>query len=252
MASAEPEVIAALTSVNAPYVEAAKQDILNALSEFCDLYPAKDSYVFNDGSCRQVVTLTGTVPINYKGNTYNIPLCLYLLDTYPYNAPICYVRPTQDMMIKTSHHVDSSGKVFLPYLREWRHPKSDLLGLLQVLDRFRRTMSSFFLNIRLRPFRLRLLEMLMRRILELQVPCHHQIRRQSLRIHTVLISRYPRAFLDLCNLTALTCRQLVLLRHQRHMRHIQQALQAIQRVHTQLLLVLLFLHLSNRRVVDRI
>ncbi|KAM7438378.1 hypothetical protein ABFA07_012091 [Porites harrisoni] len=37
------------------------------------------------------------------------------------------------MAIKPSHHVDTNGKVNLPFLHEWSHPKSDLASLLQIL-----------------------------------------------------------------------------------------------------------------------
>lgn len=57
----------------------------------------------------------------FKGNVYNIPVCLWLLDTYPYNPPICFVKPTSAMMIKTGKHIDANGKIYLPYLHEWKH-----------------------------------------------------------------------------------------------------------------------------------
>lgn len=79
------------------------------------------------------MNLTGTIPVPYKGNIYNIPICLWLLDTYPYNPPICFVKPTSSMTIKTGKHVDANGKIYLPYLHEWKHPQSDLLGLIQVM-----------------------------------------------------------------------------------------------------------------------
>lgn len=56
-----------------------------------------------------------------QGNVYNIPVCLWLLDTYPYNPPICFVKPTSAMMIKTGKHIDANGKIYLPYLHEWKH-----------------------------------------------------------------------------------------------------------------------------------
>uniref|UniRef100_A0A8B9HQZ0 Tumor susceptibility 101b n=1 Tax=Astyanax mexicanus TaxID=7994 RepID=A0A8B9HQZ0_ASTMX len=37
------------------------------------------------------------------------------------------------MMIKTGKHVDANGKIYLPYLHEWKHPQSDLFGLIQVM-----------------------------------------------------------------------------------------------------------------------
>lgn len=50
------------------------------------------------------------ISLSLSGNTYNIPICLWLLDTYPYNPPICFVKPTSSMIIKTGKHVDANGK----------------------------------------------------------------------------------------------------------------------------------------------
>uniref|UniRef100_A0A3B1JD81 Tumor susceptibility 101a n=1 Tax=Astyanax mexicanus TaxID=7994 RepID=A0A3B1JD81_ASTMX len=102
---------------------------------YCDerYYVSVLFVVFNDGSSRELMSLTGTVPVSYRGNVYNIPVCLWLLDTYPYNPPICFVKPTSAMMIKTGKHIDANGKIYLPYLHEWKHPQSDLYGLIQVM-----------------------------------------------------------------------------------------------------------------------
>ncbi|XP_073515559.1 tumor susceptibility gene 101 protein-like [Phyllobates terribilis] len=108
-------------------------EIMNVIGFYRDLKPLPDRYVFNDGTTRELVNLSGTIPVRYKGNTYNIPLCLWLLDTYPHTPPICFVKPTSTMTIKTGKHVDANGKIYLPYLHEWKHPPSDLLGLIQIL-----------------------------------------------------------------------------------------------------------------------
>jgi hypothetical protein len=55
----------------------------------------------------------------HAGNVYNIPICIWLMDTHPYNAPMCYVKPTSDMHIKVSMFVDHNGKIYLPYLHDW-------------------------------------------------------------------------------------------------------------------------------------
>uniref|UniRef100_A0A8C7GE55 Tumor susceptibility 101a n=1 Tax=Oncorhynchus kisutch TaxID=8019 RepID=A0A8C7GE55_ONCKI len=115
------------------YRDLTVREITNVISQYKDLKPVMDSYVFNDGSTRTLVSLTGTVPVSYRGNIYNIPVCLWLLDTYPYNPPICFVKPTSAMMIKTGKHIDANGKIYLPYLHEWKHPQSDLYGLIQVM-----------------------------------------------------------------------------------------------------------------------
>ncbi|XP_062316802.1 tumor susceptibility gene 101 protein [Osmerus eperlanus] len=80
-----------------------------------------DKYVFNDGSVRDLMSLTGTIPVTFNGQTYNIPVQLWLEESYPRSAPMCYVKPTQEMMIVRSRHINSNGEVLLPYLQEWKH-----------------------------------------------------------------------------------------------------------------------------------
>jgi ESCRT-I complex subunit TSG101 len=47
-------------------------------------------------------------------------------------APYCYVKPTTNMRIRISATVDTSGRIYLPYLSTWQYPSYDTAGLLQV------------------------------------------------------------------------------------------------------------------------
>jgi len=122
----------ALSKVKYRHPDQTKRDVLSALHHYRGLIPKQDKFIFNDGVQRDLINIYGTIPVPYKGQNYNIPISLWLLDTHPYHAPICYVKPTADMQIKVSKHVDHSGKIYLPYLHEWAHPNSDLLGLIQI------------------------------------------------------------------------------------------------------------------------
>lgn len=122
-----------LEKSNAKYVDSAKSDILGALAEFKDLIPDIEIFTFPDGTRKTAFRLRGTIPVFYKGVRYNIPISVYLWDTHPYYAPICYVNPTSTMVIRESEHVTKQGRIFLPYLNEWRFPGYDLNGLLQVM-----------------------------------------------------------------------------------------------------------------------
>ena len=82
---------------------------------------------------RELINIVGTIPVPYKGQNYNIPISIWILDTHPYHAPLCFVKPTSDMQIKVSQHVDNNGQIYLPYLHEWSHPQSDLTSLIQLL-----------------------------------------------------------------------------------------------------------------------
>lgn len=110
-----------------------KKDVVDCLKQYKALAYHCEEYVFNDGNTKQLLNLQGTIPVRYKGNTYHIPICIWLLDTHPRYAPICYVKPTSDMHIKVSMYVDHNGKIYLPYLHEWNAMQSDLLGLIQVM-----------------------------------------------------------------------------------------------------------------------
>jgi len=110
-----------------------KRDILATIQQYKGLVPKLDNFVFNNGTQRELLKLHGTIPVTYKGNTYNIPICVWILDSHPYAAPMCYVMPTPDMQVKVSRHVDHNGKVYLPYLHDWKPDTSDLIGVIQVM-----------------------------------------------------------------------------------------------------------------------
>ncbi|XP_033113515.1 tumor susceptibility gene 101 protein-like [Anneissia japonica] len=112
----------------------AQRDVITVFASFNDLKPKIEKYAFNDGSVKDLLCIDGTIPVHYKGSRYNIPICVYVMDTHPYNPPMCFVRPTKDMLIKPSKHVDANGRIYLPYLHEWKYPNSDLIGLIQVMS----------------------------------------------------------------------------------------------------------------------
>lgn len=115
------------------YPNEARIDIMKTLAQYKDLRPSLDPFVFNNGVSKKLVQLEGTIPVTYKGNLYNIPISLWIQQEHPYNPPMVFVKPTSTMQIKPSQHVDANGKVDIPVLREWRHPSSDLLTVVQVL-----------------------------------------------------------------------------------------------------------------------
>jgi len=114
-------------------VQGTKKDIIDALKMYRSLIFKLEKFVFNDGLSKDLFNLQGTIPVNYKNNTYHIPICIWLMDTHPDNAPICYVKPTPQMQIKVSMFVDHNGKIYLPYLHDWSPSHSDLLGLIEVM-----------------------------------------------------------------------------------------------------------------------
>ncbi|GMF42630.1 unnamed protein product [Phytophthora fragariaefolia] len=84
----------------------------------------------NDGTTSTLLNLEGTIPIFYRSNQYNIPVEFWVVETYPLAPPVCFVRPTADMMVKPGHpHVTSDGYVKIPYTSDWR-PDFTLLELV--------------------------------------------------------------------------------------------------------------------------
>ncbi|XP_023698054.1 tumor susceptibility gene 101 protein-like isoform X1 [Paramormyrops kingsleyae] len=108
-------------------------EIWSVICQYTSLKPVLDTYVFNDGSSRHLMCLTGTIPVCHKGMECNIPVSLWLLQSYPLHPPMCYIQPTKSSMIVRSENVDGDGKVDLPYLQTWKPPLTDLHGLVQAM-----------------------------------------------------------------------------------------------------------------------
>ncbi|XP_043083406.1 tumor susceptibility gene 101 protein [Puntigrus tetrazona] len=108
-------------------------EISTVLSQHRYLQPVMERFVFNDGKAKTLVGLTGTIEVFYEGRRYNIPVSLWLKESYPRSAPICYVKPTPEMVIVTGRHINSDGEILMPYLDEWRHTQCDLHSLIQVM-----------------------------------------------------------------------------------------------------------------------
>jgi hypothetical protein len=63
-----------------------------------------------------------------QGVKYNIPVVIWLTDKYPQSAPLIYVTPTPNMVIKQNHSfLDPSGMVHTPCITNWLYPRSNLL-----------------------------------------------------------------------------------------------------------------------------
>ena len=129
--STEKSVAKILTKIKARYLDAAKNDVIQVLRMYRGLSPDLGNFVFDNGDERRLANVSGTIPVVYKANSYNIPVCIWLRVDHPNSSPLAYVTPTKDMQIKVSQNVDQTGRLFLPYLQEWKYPDSSLTGLVQ-------------------------------------------------------------------------------------------------------------------------
>lgn len=114
-------------------VDQTYRDILKVRKTYQGLIAKEEQFVFSNGLKKELFNLSGTIPVPYKGKTYHIPVCLWLMDTHPLHAPICFVKPTADMCLKPSMFMDHSGKVYLPYLHNWNSSSSNLVGLIEMM-----------------------------------------------------------------------------------------------------------------------
>ena len=109
-----------------------RTDVSDLLRQFTHLRPQIGTF---DGQGRSVTLfyLHGTVPITYRGNSYNIPMTVYFDPPYPDQPPRCFVSPTAGMSVKPGHNnVDQNGMVYLPYLHTWDSRRSTLVELLTI------------------------------------------------------------------------------------------------------------------------
>lgn len=109
------------------------REVIGLIQVYRSLAYRLEAFVFNSGARKDLLNLEGTIPVNYKGAYYNIPVKIWLMDTHPANAPLSFVKPTADMSIKVSKYVDSNGKVYLPYLHEWTQNGSTLQKLIMCM-----------------------------------------------------------------------------------------------------------------------
>lgn len=113
-----------------PQSSRVRGDVYNLLGQIPSLQPNCGTFAHNDGTTSTLLNLEGTIPIFYRGNQYNIPVEFWIVETYPMAPPVCFVRPTADMMVKPGHpHVTSDGYVKIPYTSDWR-PDFTMLELV--------------------------------------------------------------------------------------------------------------------------
>ncbi|XP_049933608.1 protein ELC-like [Nymphaea colorata] len=117
-----------------PYSEDLKwyirQHLVNLVQEYPSLQVKTAVFAHNDGRTANLLQTEGTIPIAYQRVTYNIPVVIWLLESYPRQPPCVFVNPTRDMIIRRAHPlVNPSGVVSVPYLHHWVFPSSNLIEL---------------------------------------------------------------------------------------------------------------------------
>ena len=82
---------------------------------------ANNRYTANQqtGQTLQVIQVSGTIPVVFQGNTYNIPVAVWVPREFPTVPPVAYVVPTETMVVRPNKHVDAAGKIYHLYLNQW-------------------------------------------------------------------------------------------------------------------------------------
>ncbi|KAI3719346.1 hypothetical protein L6452_20243 [Arctium lappa] len=124
-----------------PYSEDVKwhirQHLLSLSESYPSLQPKTATFTHNDGRSVNLLQSDGTVPMVFQNVTYNIPVVIWLMETYPRHSPFVFVNPTRDMVIKRQHpFVNPSGLVSIPYLQNWLYPSSNLVDLARNLSNY--------------------------------------------------------------------------------------------------------------------
>ena len=102
-----------------------RRDILQAInSPKSNLVLKIVEYYYNDGTSKELLSLSGTVACQFKGNRYNIPIEIWIQQDHPNVKPLVYVKPTSDMHVSpSSKDVLPDGTLIIPYISKWRHVK---------------------------------------------------------------------------------------------------------------------------------
>ncbi|KAL7269036.1 Suppressor protein stp22 of temperature-sensitive alpha-factor receptor and arginine permease [Rhizina undulata] len=133
-----PQVLQWLLRVISPqYVDPQRtyHDVATVLHSLPSLAPRTSVYTHEDGRSELLLHLFGTIPVAFRGSSYNIPVSIWIPHQYPKRAPMVFVTPSRDMLIRPGNHVDASGKCYHPYLANWINcsDRSNIVDLCDVL-----------------------------------------------------------------------------------------------------------------------
>ncbi|XP_078663853.1 uncharacterized protein LOC144906979 [Branchiostoma floridae x Branchiostoma belcheri] len=124
----------AVHGVSHKYKDYVKEETVHVIRSYTGLRPYKAPFAMQNGKTKYFLCIKGKVPIMKNGvMDYTLHIRMYIHKRHPLSPPEVFIRPTRSMDIKAGQHVDSEGRVYLPYLSSWIYPKSDLIGLLDFM-----------------------------------------------------------------------------------------------------------------------
>lgn len=110
-----------LRSILTPYADPQRTfaDVTSLLDGYPSLSPRTDLYISNVGQSSLLLQLYGTLPIQYRNATYNIPVQIWVTRAYPREPPIAFVTPTSTMLVRKTEDVELDGEVQTEYAKQW-------------------------------------------------------------------------------------------------------------------------------------
>lgn len=108
-------------------------DVDRTLIANSSLSPKTEVYTYDDGRSQLLLVLTGTIPMQFRSTTYNIPVAFWIPRSYPKQHPLAYVTPTNEMLVRKGKHVDLSGRIGGDYLERWQR-KWEGCNLLELVQ----------------------------------------------------------------------------------------------------------------------
>ncbi|KAI6797521.1 hypothetical protein KC332_g16223 [Hortaea werneckii] len=94
--------------------------VAQTLSAYPTLSPRTEVFTNETGRSALLLVLSGTLPTHFRGAEYRFPVKIWFPHTYPHEAPMVFVTPGGAMAIRPGQHVGTDGRVYHPYLRDWR------------------------------------------------------------------------------------------------------------------------------------
>ena len=78
-----------------------------------------ESTAFDNGQTALLLLLHGTLPITFRGATYQIPIHIWVPLEYPRMPPLAFVVPTKEMGVRKGREVEPSGRVSEDVVQTW-------------------------------------------------------------------------------------------------------------------------------------
>ena len=75
---------------------------------------------FEQGNSALLLNLYGSLPVSFRGTTYAFPVSIWIPREYPQMAPMNFVTPTKDMVVRPGQYISGEGRVYHPYLAGWK------------------------------------------------------------------------------------------------------------------------------------